>query len=158
MFFYRPWVAAASHGETAVEDHFQHNQQNPFQLYKWIYAVLLTATIATCCLLNFVFLSSFVQNGMGGFRKAVNVVFLCMTVRHLIVCTILIPICINWYVVDEGYFNGGEILCKFTGFLDYFMQAEYPILIIAFAVILLTRKFPKQVKQLRILYLEVHGL
>ena len=98
MFFYRSWVAAASHGETEIEhDPFQHNQQNPFQLYKWIYAVLLMATIATCCLLNIIFLSSFVQNGMGGFRKAVNVVFLCMTVRDLMVCTILIPICINWY-------------------------------------------------------------
>ena len=142
MFFYRSWLNAQTEGRPA--DQFQ-NFHTPFEFAKWIYLALLVATIITCCGLNFAFLISFVQNGMGGFRKIPNVVFLCMTVRDLIVCTILLPICIDWYVIENGYFTGGFILCKFTGFLDYFMMGEYPILIIMFGLILLTRKFPKQV-------------
>ena len=142
MFFYRSWLNAG--GKSFQSDHFT-SLQTPFEFAKWIYLALLIATVLTCCGLNFAFLISFIQNGLGGFRKAPNIVFLCMAIRDLIVCTILIPICIDWYVIENVKFTGGFILCKFTGFLDFWMLAEYPILIIVFGIILLTRKFPKPV-------------
>ena len=147
MFFYRAWLISGAH--SSQPDYLQ-NQVTAFDFAKWIYLALLVATILVCSGLNFAFLISFIQNGMGGFRKIPNVVFICMSLRDLIVCAVLIPICIDWYVIENGVFAGGFILCKFTGFLDYWMLAQYPILIIVFGVILLTRKFPKPVSLLRI--------
>ena len=34
-------------------------------------------------------------------------------------------------------------MCKFTAFLDFTMATEYPMILIVFAIILYTRKFPK---------------
>ena len=145
MFFYRAWLISGAH--SSQPDYLQ-NQVTAFDFAKWIYLALLVATVLVCSGLNFAFLISFIQNGMGGFRKIPNVVFICMSLRDLIVCAVLIPICIDWYVIENGVFAGGFILCKFTGFLDYWMLAQYPILIIVFGVILLTRKFPKPVSLL----------
>jgi len=72
-----------------------------------------------------------------------HIVFLILSVRDLMVALILIPICIDWFIVNVGFFEGDEILCKFAGFLDFFLAAEYPIILIVFAVILYTRKYPK---------------
>ena len=144
MFFYRSWLSDGGINNNQP-DYFQ-NLVTPFEFAKWIYLALLIATLLACCGLNFAFLSSFIQNGMGDkSRKVPNVVFLCMSTRDLIVCLVLIPICIDWYVIENGRFTGGFILCKFTGFLDFFLLAQYPILIITFGIILLTRKFPKPV-------------
>jgi hypothetical protein len=35
------------------------------------------------------------------------------------------------------------MLCKFAGFLDFFLAAEYPILLVILSIILYTRKYPK---------------
>ena len=146
MFFYRSWLSDGGINNNQP-DYFQ-NLVTPFEFAKWIYLALLIATLLACCGLNFAFLSSFIQNGMGDkSRKVPNVVFLCMSTRDLIVCLVLIPICIDWYVIENGRFTGGFILCKFTGFLDYFLLAQYPILIIVFGIILLTRRFPKAVSK-----------
>ena len=42
-----------------------------------------------------------------------------------------------------GEFDGGEILCQITAFFDFTLASEYAILLITFAIILYTRKFPK---------------
>ena len=47
------------------------------------------------------------------------------------------------YIVNYGGFIAGDIMCKFTAFLDFTMATEYPMILIVFAIILLTRKFPK---------------
>jgi hypothetical protein len=59
------------------------------------------------------------------------------------VALIVIPLCINWFVVNVGFFEGGEILCRFSAFLDFFLAAEYPILLISLSIILYSRKYPK---------------
>ena len=42
-----------------------------------------------------------------------------------------------------GGFNAGQFMCYFTSFLDHTLAAAYPLLLIVFAIILYTRKFPK---------------
>ena len=56
---------------------------------------------------------------------------------------ILIPICVHWFIVNVGFFEGDEILCRFAAFLDFFLAAEYPILLITLSIILYSRKYPK---------------
>ena len=47
------------------------------------------------------------------------------------------------YIINFGGFIAGEFMCKFTSFLDFTMATEYPLILIVFAIILYTRKFPK---------------
>ena len=141
MFFYRAWVL--NDGENLQNTPVFDVYQSQFNYHKWGYVVLLSLTLIACIILNAFFLSSYVINGISKARRAPNIALICLSIRDLIVCLILIPICIDWYVINLGYFTGGLILCKFTAFLEYYVQAHYPMTIIAFAVILLTRKFPK---------------
>ena len=57
-------------------------------------------------------------------------------------CLVCLPIFLDWYVINSGYFTAGAGLCKFTAFFDHFLMAQYPVLILALALVLLTRRFP----------------
>jgi len=143
MFFYRAWIINEGENLQNTPSVFGRFESS-FSYYSWGYGVLLGLTLTACLLLNLFFLASFCVNGLGGRpRKAPNVALLCLSLRDLMVCLVLIPICIDWYVVNSGFFKGGFILCKFAAFLEHFLAAEYPLLVIAFAIVLLTRKFPK---------------
>ena len=97
-------------------------------------------TLGACLVLNFLFLASFVINGLSGVRKAPNVALLCISVRDLLVALVLIPICIDWYVANTGYFASGEFVCKLAAFFEHYLMAQYPVLLLAFGLVLLTRR------------------
>lgn len=49
--------------------------------------------------------------------------------RDLMVCLLIIPTAIDWFVSNLGIWGGGWIWCKAAGFLDFFLAAEYPFLL-----------------------------
>jgi hypothetical protein len=141
MFFYRAWAGnEGRYPESAVSSIDIYSSQ--FAYHRWGYAALLILTIAACVILNIFFLASFAVNAAKQ-KYIPHILLLCLSIRDLLVAIVLIPICIDWFIVNVGYFEGGEILCKFTGFLDFFLAAEYPIILVVFSIILYTRKYPK---------------
>ena len=141
MFFYRAWAGNEDRYPQSIvsgQDIFS----SQFAYHRWGYAALLILTLLACVILNIFFLASFAINGSK--QKFIpHILFLLLSVRDLLVAVILIPICIDWFIVNVGFFEGDEILCKFAGFLEFFLAAEYPIILIVLSVILYTRKYPK---------------
>ena len=141
MFFYRAWAGNEDRYPQSIvsgQDIFS----SQFAYHRWGYAALLLLTLVASIILNTFFLASFAINSAKQ-KYMPHIVFLLLSVRDLMVALILIPICIDWFIVNVGFFEGDEILCKFAGFLDFFLAAEYPIILIVLAVILYTRKYPK---------------
>ena len=127
MFFYRAWAGN--------EDRFPQSAVygpeifvSQFYNYRWGYASLLLLTLLASLLLNIVFLASFSINSSQQ-KFLPHILFLCLSIRDLLVAFILIPICVHWFIVNAGFFEGDEILCRFSAFLDFFLAAEYPILV-----------------------------
>ena len=55
---------------------------------------------------------------------------------------ILIPTAIDWFITNMGTWGGGGAFwCSSAGFLDFMLGFEYPLLLIAFGLILYTRRF-----------------
>ena len=141
MFFYRAWAGneerfpqVAVYGpEIFVSQFYNH---------RWGFASLLVLTLLSSLILNTVFLASFFVNSSKQ-RLMPHLAFFFLSVRDLLVALILIPICVNWYIVNMGFFEGDEIFCRCTAFLDFFLAAEYPLLLIFLAIILYSRKYPK---------------
>ena len=141
MFFYRAWAGneekfpqSAVYGpEIYVSQFYDH---------RWGYASLLILTLLVSLALNVFFLASFVANAAKQ-KMMPHLVFLFLSVRDLLVALILIPICIDWFIINIGFFEGDEIFCRCTAFLDYFLAAQYPILLIFLSIILYSRKYPK---------------
>ncbi len=141
MFFYRAWAGNEDRYPQSIvsgQDIFS----SQFAYHRWGYAALLLLTLVASIILNTFFLASFVINSAQQ-KYMPHILFLLLAVRDLLVALILIPICVDWFIVNVGFFEGDEIFCKFTGFLDFFLAAEYPIILIVLAVILYTRKYPK---------------
>ena len=46
-------------------------------------------------------------------------------------------------MANVGAFPAGHVLCSFTAFFDFTLAAEYALLLSAFSIILVTRKFPR---------------
>ena len=66
-----------------------------------------------------------------------------LCIRDILVTLILIPTCIDWYIVHMGVYPGGEILCKIVAFFDFTFATEYALLLIVMAIVLYTRRLPK---------------
>ena len=142
MFFYRAWIVGTNDDDSLQSSPIFQIYQSNFSQQRWGYLALLVITLMTGLCLNISFLSSFMIKGLGGPRKVPNVIMICLAIRDLFVALILIPIAIDWYVVNAGYFTGGFLLCKVAGFMEHYLMAEYPLLLITFAIVLLSRKFP----------------
>lgn len=141
MFFYRAWAGnEGRYPQSALSSPDFFTTQ--FAYHRWGYATLLILTLVACLVLNIVFVASFVVN-FSKQKMMPHILFLLLSIRDLLVAIILIPICIDWFIINVGYFEGDEIFCKFAGFLDFFLAAEYPILLIMLSIILYTRKYPK---------------
>jgi len=93
-------------------------------------------------ILNSFFIASFFVNSTQQ-TKVPHLAFLFLSIRDLLVGLLLIPICIHWFIVSLGFFEGDEVLCRFTAFADFFLAASYPFILISLAIILYTRKYPK---------------
>ena len=141
MFFYRPWAGN--------EDKFPQSPVSQpdifatqFAYHRWGYATLLLLTLLAGLVLNGVVIGSFLGDWKN-LRKMPHTVVFTLCIRDLLVALILIPICVDWYVVHVGSFASGEIMCKISAFFDYTLATEYALLLVIFGVILYTRKFPK---------------
>lgn len=66
---------------------------------------------------------------------------LVLCVRDLLVTLILIPTAIDWFVVNFGIWGGGQIWCQMAGFFDFTLATAYPLILLAFAVTLYTRRY-----------------
>lgn len=141
MFFYRAWAGnEARYPQNAVSSPDFFTTQ--FAYHRWGYATLLILTLVACLVLNLIFIASFVVNSTKQ-KYMPHILFLLLAVRDVMVAVIVIPICIDWFIVNVGFFEGDEIFCKFAGFIDFFLAAEYPILLSILSIILYTRKYPK---------------
>ena len=141
MFFYRPWAGN--------EDKFPQSPVSQpdifatqFAYHRWGYATLLLLTLLAGVVLNGVVIGSFLGDWKN-LQKMPHTVVFTLCIRDLLVALILIPICVDWYVVHVGSFASGEIMCKISAFFDYTLATEYALLLVIFGVILYTRKFPK---------------
>ena len=88
--------------------------------------------------LNLGFLLSFV--GSPNIRQQPHWALLFLSIRDLLVTLVLIPSAIDWFVTNFGMWSGGMIWCKTAGFLDFALAFEYPLLLLAIAFILYTRR------------------
>ena len=109
------------------------------RFHRWGYAALLGLTIAASLALNLGFLLSFV--GSSNIRQQPHWAFLFLAIRDLLVTLVLIPSAIDWFVTNFGMWSGGMIWCKTAGFLEFALAFEYPLLLIAIAFILYTRRY-----------------
>jgi len=141
MFFYRPWAGSG--------DNFQQSANSgpdfytgQFDQHRWGFAALMLLTLLACIVLNGAVLGSFMFDWKN-LKKMPHTLILTLCIRDLLVALILIPICIDWYIVHVGAFPGGQILCRITAFFDFTLATEYALLLIVMAVVLYTRKFPK---------------
>ena len=141
MFFYRPWVGnEGQYGTSSVSQPDLFATQ--FAYHRWGYAALLLITLLAGVILNGLVVGSFLFDWKN-LKKMPHTVVFTLCIRDLLVALILIPICVDWYVVHVGAFSSGEIMCKITSFFDYALAAQYALILVIFAVILYTRKFPK---------------
>ena len=108
------------------------------RFHRWGYAGLLGLTIVASLVLNLGFLLSFV--GSANVRQQPHWAFLFLAIRDLLVTLVLIPSAIDWFVTNFGMWSGGMIWCKAAGFLDFALAFEYPLLLLAIAFILYTRR------------------
>ncbi len=79
--------------------------------------------------------------GSKSIRGVPHWTFLMLAIRDLLVTLILIPTTIDWMVVNIGVWGGGPIWCSIAGFVDYALALEYPLLLLALAIILYTRRY-----------------
>uniref|UniRef100_A0A0K2UZB0 G-protein coupled receptors family 1 profile domain-containing protein n=1 Tax=Lepeophtheirus salmonis TaxID=72036 RepID=A0A0K2UZB0_LEPSM len=141
MFFYRPWV------RTPSDDVIFNKQINNLGIYNfyrrsWGYGVLLGLTMIGSLILNSSFLMSF-WTWPNQRKHAPSIVLLMFTIRDLFVTIFLIPTAIAWLVFGEGKWISGSEWCTISGFLDFFLAAEYPFLILCLCIVLITRKLTK---------------
>ena len=143
MFFYRPWdlngrLQSIDYG-TAYEDPLNNLLYSQFIFHRWGYAALMILTILASLCLNSAYLLSFIGNP--GQRKTPHWALFCLCIRDLLVTLILIPASIDWFVVQFGVWNSGQIWCSMAGFFDFTLATMYPLILLAFAIILYTRAY-----------------
>lgn len=108
MFFYRAW--AGLNNLDLPEDPFNNQLYSQFQFHRWGYAALLLITLVISLCLNTSFALAFVGNPE--IRTMPHWPLLCLCIRDLIVTVILIPTCVDWFVVNFGIWSGGQIWCQ----------------------------------------------
>ena len=141
MFFYRPWVATEGNfAQSPVSQPDLFAAQ--FASHRWGYAALLILTLLIGVILNGLVVGSFLFDWKN-LKKMPHTAVFTLCIRDLLAALILIPICVDWYIVNVGAFASGEIMCKIASFFDYALAAQYALILVIFAVILYTRKFPK---------------
>eukprot|EP00096_Caligus_rogercresseyi_P005179 TRINITY_DN2017_c1_g1_i2.p1 TRINITY_DN2017_c1_g1~~TRINITY_DN2017_c1_g1_i2.p1 ORF type:complete len:520 (-),score=124.04 TRINITY_DN2017_c1_g1_i2:1149-2708(-) len=141
MFFYRPWVHTPSDDDLFDKpvdfmNIYRYNRQS------WGYGVLLGLTIIGSLALNASFLMSF-WTWPTQRRHVPSVILLMFSIRDILVTLFLMPTMISWLIVEEGKWTAGSIWCTGAGFLDFFLAAEYPFLILCLSIVLITRKITR---------------
>ena len=141
MFYYRAWTGNLhqQQGGDQYDDPYNDLLYSQFLYHRWGYATLLGLTILCSLILNLGFALAFVGN------KAIRCLphwpLLCLCVRDLCVTLVLIPIAIDWFVVNFGIWRSGEVFCQVAGFFDYTLATCYPLILISMGVILYTRRY-----------------
>ena len=142
MFFFRSWAQAPTiNGRPppgGPPDIFGHQFANN----AWGYGILLGLTILGSLLFNGSFLLTFWTNPHQR-RYVPDIAILLIVIRDLLVTCFLFPTLIVWMIVNEGVWNSGIAWCKMSGFFEFTLTAQLPILLIAFCVILMSRRLPK---------------
>ena len=119
MFFYRPWVGSDDQREVTPPEYAIQ-----FAYHRWGYAALLLLTLLGGVLLNSSIIGAFAFDWKN-LKKMPHLVIFMLCIRDLLVSLVLIPMCVNWYIVNLGVFSGGHVLCAFAAFFDFTMAAEY---------------------------------
>lgn len=140
MFFYRSWTAKLNLRDPT--DPYNDVIYSQFLYHRWGYGALLIITLILGLLFNLAFVFSFIGNR--NIRKMPHWTFLCLSVRDLLVSVILIPIVTDWFVVNLGFWNGGKFLCELAGFFDFFLLAEYPLILVTLGITLYTRQYSQE--------------
>ncbi|XP_023324282.1 uncharacterized protein LOC111698230 [Eurytemora carolleeae] len=133
LFFYRPWA-----GDAISED---VTPAEPFYYTRWGYAALLGITLFVGLVLNSVYLLGYLVCP-GAMLQVPHVAIVGLAIRDLIVCLIVIPAAIDWFIVGLSTWSGGDAWCATAIFFDFYLNALYPLLLITLCVILYTRKVP----------------
>jgi hypothetical protein len=138
LFFYRTWAGLGDVAGAAGYDPFNDQLYQQFRYHRWGYGVLLGATLVASLVLNTGLLLAFA--GGRNLRRMPHWSFLCLCIRDLLATVVLIPSCVDWFVVNIGLWNSGYIWCRGASFIDFALTAEYPLILIALAIILCSRR------------------
>ncbi len=115
----------------------QRDQQ--YAYHKWAFGALLLVTLVPAAVLNLFFLLSFAGSSL--VRRTPHWLLLVLSSRDLLVTLTLIPIAVDWMVVNLARWGGGQVWCSLAGFLDFTLAALYPLLLVVLAVTLYTRNY-----------------